>query len=117
MSLLKAITWRWPGAQCVVRGAAPSEVLAEWHGPMARPTDPEIAQAVTDYNAQRDAIEADARTDAVFVDASDDLLTALIEQWPAMQAEASAGTLKGNISLYKQRIRARAKVLRRAKPQ
>src|SRR3990167_8026924 len=45
MSLLHAIVWRWPGARCVVHGG----VLERWDGPMPRPTDVEIAQAVEDY--------------------------------------------------------------------
>jgi hypothetical protein len=55
MSLSAAIQWRWPGAQCVVR----NEVLERWDGPMARPTDVEIAQALIDYAADPN-IPADA---------------------------------------------------------
>lgn len=78
------------------------------------------AQPIIDaFNANDPAFaitEADAKTDAVFADIIDDVLTALIEQWDAMHAESTAGTLKGNASLYKQRIRSRVRVLRRAKP-
>lgn len=45
---LHAILWRWPGARCVVRG----DVVDRWDGPMARPTDAEITQAVADYTTQ-----------------------------------------------------------------
>ncbi len=40
-----AIQWRWPGAACVTRG----EALERWDGPMPRPTEAEIAQAVAEY--------------------------------------------------------------------
>lgn len=43
--MMQAIQWRWPGARCVIRG----DVLERWEGPMARPSDAEIAQAVADY--------------------------------------------------------------------
>lgn len=43
-----AIIWRWPGARCVVR----ADVVDQWYGPMARPTDAEVVQAVLDYQAQ-----------------------------------------------------------------
>lgn len=69
------------------------------------PNDPAFALA-----------DADAKTDAVFNDVIDDVLTALIEQWPAMQADATAGTLSANASLYKQRMRNKVRALRRAKP-
>lgn len=59
MALHAAIQWRWPGAQCVVRGTGGSAVLERWDGPMARPTDAEIAQAVTDYATQGIATKAE----------------------------------------------------------
>lgn len=46
--MMDAIQWRWPGAQCVVSG----NVVTRWDGPMARPTDAEIAQADLDFAAQ-----------------------------------------------------------------
>jgi hypothetical protein len=45
MDIIKAIQKRWPGACLVVRG----DVVERWDGPMARPTDAEIAQAIADY--------------------------------------------------------------------
>lgn len=45
MSIYSAIQWRWPGALVVIRG----DVVERWDGPMARPSDAEIAQAVTDF--------------------------------------------------------------------
>lgn len=61
LTLSRAIQWKWPGAQCIVRGG----VLDRWDGPMARPTDPEIAQAVTDYDASAATITADREVDAI----------------------------------------------------
>ena len=57
MTLERAIQWRWPGAQCVTRGA----VVERWEGPMPRPSDAEIAQAVADYARDQPTIEATDR--------------------------------------------------------
>lgn len=45
MDTIKAIKRQWPTAQCLVQ----DDTLIRWDGPMPRPTDAEIAQAVTDY--------------------------------------------------------------------
>lgn len=105
-----AILWKWPGAQVIVRGG----VLERWDGPMPRPSDAEIAQAVIDYAAVADHVTADAATDALLDAVDGDFITALLEQWPAMVAAAQAGTF--NKSVVKQTLRSRMKVLRRAKP-
>ncbi len=55
MCLLNAIQWRWPGARPVTRGLT----ITRWDGPMPRPTDAEIAQAVADYAAR--GVEAQQR--------------------------------------------------------
>lgn len=47
MNLSEVISWKWPGARCVVRGDA----LERWDGPMAQPTQAEIDQAVIDFQA------------------------------------------------------------------
>lgn len=46
--MMEAILWKWPGAQCVVRGG----VLERWDGPMPEPTAKELADAVADYQTQ-----------------------------------------------------------------
>lgn len=56
---MSAIQWRWPGAQCVTRGG----VVERWDGPMARPTDAEIEQAVADYAAQNIAAQEQRERD------------------------------------------------------
>lgn len=74
MSLMRAIQWRWPGASVVIRENAP----VEWHGPMAKPSEAEIAQAVTDYAANTAAILA----------AEHDACAALIDDNALIQAVA-----------------------------
>lgn len=59
MALEAAIAWRWPGARVVIRGG----VVERWDGPMPRPTDAEIAKAVTDYAAVADDVRAEAVVD------------------------------------------------------
>lgn len=53
---MSAIQWRWPGARCIVRDGD----VVRWDGPMARPTDTEIAQAVTDYQAVAEDVERES---------------------------------------------------------
>ena len=43
--IMDAIQWRWPGARCATQGHA----VISWDGPMAQPSDAEIAQAEEDY--------------------------------------------------------------------
>lgn len=85
------------------------------HPPSLQAAAQPTIDAFNPDDAEHVLADADLRTDAQLASVSDDLLTALIEHWPAMQAEAQAGTLKGNLSTWKQRIRGRVKVLRRAK--
>ena len=54
--IMKAIQWRWPDAQVVTRGGS----VERWDGPMPRPTDAEIEQAVTDYAAVAETVKLDA---------------------------------------------------------
>lgn len=56
-----AIAWKWPGAHCIVRG----DVLERWDGPMAQPSEQEIAQAAIDYAAIADQVTADAAAAAI----------------------------------------------------
>lgn len=44
---IEAIQYSYPGARLVVSGG----VVVRWDGPMARPTDAELAQAQTNYTA------------------------------------------------------------------
>lgn len=60
------------------------------------------------------AEDADASVDDVFASVAGDLVTAMLENFAAMQAEVTAGTFKP--ALWKQRLRARMQILRRAKP-
>lgn len=112
VTLARAIQRQWPGAEVVIRDGA----VDRWDGPMAEPSASAIAQALTAYEAVQHSSEADARTDARLDPIIDDVLTALLENFQAIAAEASAGTLPGNISVWKQRIRARVRTLERAKP-
>lgn len=77
------------------------------------------AQPIIDAFDPNDPTFADADADAAvdgLLDANiaGDLLSALLDNFAAMQAEVTAGTFKP--ALWKQRLRARVKILRRAKP-
>lgn len=41
----EAIMWRWPNSRLAMQ----NDVIVLWEGPGPRPTDAEIAQAVTEY--------------------------------------------------------------------
>ena len=54
-TLAKAIQWKWPGAQVVIRGTT----IERWDGPMPRPSDAAIAQAVTEFAPVAEAVALD----------------------------------------------------------
>lgn len=89
----QAIQWKVPGARTVVRGGE----LERWEGPGSPPTPEELAQWITDYQAQ--GIELDKRADQVL---SDKALRAILNAlWEAIPAP----------SLSKSQVLARAKAL------
>lgn len=82
------------------------------------PTMQAAAQPHIDaFNANDPALlaaDADATTDRLIDALADDLLTAILENFSTIAAEADAGTLKNNIGTWKQRLRNRVKTIRRA---
>lgn len=57
MRLARALEWRWPGCHAITS----DDVLTRWDGPLPRPTDAEIAQALTDYTAAEPTLLAEAQ--------------------------------------------------------
>lgn len=110
------VRWKAPHASFTLSETVDGLVtFSAWSDPaIPQPDQATFDTWRAEYLAAAPALEAETAVNDLFDHVTGAIVTALLEHFDALRAASEAGTLQGDLSTWRERIRSRAQILQRA---